>query len=81
MNARQNVVVIEAVDWGIMAAQAPSTHEFDIVRGMVCGFLVSENDELLVLTQQWFADGGVRCTLAIPKCTIISRTDLELQAK
>jgi hypothetical protein len=77
----KKVCVVEAVDWGIIAEQTHSTAAFDIVRGTICGFLVSENDELLVLTQQWFNDGGVRCTLAIPKCTIINRTDLELQAK
>lgn len=77
----RKVVVIEAVDWGIIDEQTHSTASFDITRGMVCGFLVSENDELLVLTQQWFDDDGIRCTLAIPKCTIVHRTDLELQEK
>lgn len=77
--AGHKVVVLEAIDWGIYTEQTPSTTRFDIVRGMVCGLLVSEDDEKIVLTPQWFFDGGTRCTLVIPKCTIVSRTDLELQ--
>lgn len=75
----QKVVVLEAIDWGIYTNQVSAKHEFDIVRGMVVGFLVSEDNEKIVLAPQWFYDGDTRCTLVVPKCTITNRTDLELE--
>lgn len=74
----RKVVVLEAVDWGSTSEQTPAYYQFEIVRGMLCGFLISENDEFIVITQQWFDAGDVRNTMSIPKCTIKHRTDLEL---
>lgn len=79
--AALKVVVLDAVDWGIYTEQVPGATHFDIARGTVCGLLVSEDDEKIALTPQRFFDGGMRCTLVIPKCTIISRTDLLLEPK
>lgn len=72
----KTIVALKAVDWGVYGEQVSAKHSFDIVRADIVGFLVSEDEEKIVLTPQWFQDDGTRYTLVIPKCTITSRFDV-----
>ena len=71
----KKIVHIRAVDWAMHYSQSESDENFDIIHGDIVGFLVSEDVEKIVLTQQWFDSGQVRQTIAVPKVCIVDRTD------
>jgi len=71
----RTAVALRAIDWGIQAEQLSERTDFDLARGDLIGYLVSEDDEKIVVTMQWFHGAGVRCTLAVPKVCISFRED------
>lgn len=78
----KTLVAVRAVDWAFTDDETDvRTHRFDVVRAWLCGWLVDEDDERLVIAMQWFDDHVVRSTLAIPKACIVERVDKELQRK
>lgn len=64
------IVILKAVDWGVIAEQITKDFEFTPVQGTLVGLFVQEDDNTLVITQQKFDDGGLRSTLIIPKVCI-----------
>lgn len=72
------IVALRAVDWGMYGDQTSDKTEFKIVWANVVGFLVSEDEEKIVLAPQWFDEGDTRCTLVIPKVCISERRDIEM---
>jgi hypothetical protein len=71
----KTIVHITAVDWAMHYPQSDSEETFDIIHAEIVGFLVSEDAEKIVLTQQWFDSGQVRQTIAVPKVCIVDRRE------
>lgn len=77
MKQPKHVVIVEAVDWSILAEQVSADYDFKPMRGWVCGFLVKETKRAITLTQQWFTlEGQVRQTITIPVSCIKNRRDI-----
>ena len=73
------LVAIQAVDWAMHSAQVSSTYDFDMIHGLLVGFLVQETDEYVAITQQWFSSGEVRQTISIPKVCIQAQWRIDLE--
>lgn len=72
-----DVVVIEAVDWGMVNHQTTQDDEaHTIVRGRLYGEVIIVNDEWITLAPQVFSDGDVRCSLSVPWVAVKSVTML-----
>ena len=68
---------LRAVDWATFGDQhVPDDHKFEVTKGELCGFVVREDEEMLVLAQQIFTDGTYRAVLVVPKVCILEREEL-----
>lgn len=72
----RTIVVLQAIDWGIMTDQVSSRTDFQLTRANLVGFLVSEDEEKIVIAPQWFTDEGIRCTLVVPQVCVERRRDI-----
>lgn len=68
------IVLVYATDWNSYSYQKDLDEEFNLCPGWVCGHLVKENREKIVIAQDYFPTlEAVRGTMVIPKSTIIFR--------
>jgi hypothetical protein len=79
------VTVLLAYDWTMFGDQMRLTdiEKHDCLQIYVVGFIVSEDDDFISLSQQVFNEElpNIRFTLMIPKVCIIDRKDLEFFPK
>lgn len=77
---RKRVVVIEAVDWAMNYAQLDTSHPFNVITGLICGFVVREDRKTISIAQQYFeVEEQVRQVVTIPKKNILTRTEWALK--
>ena len=70
------VVAVLAKDWALYGEEAEFDYEFDLITGWIVGLLISEDDEKIIITHQWFpGDDRVRRTSVLPKGNIVERID------
>lgn len=69
------VCIVEAVDWALYAEQISVKTKWNVIRGLLVGFLIEETADYIVLSPQLFSnddgDDEVRCTLVVPRCCIL----------
>ena len=76
------VIAVFAKDWNQYTSQRDYRSDFDVSKGWVVGWVIQENDEKLVLAQDWFPDlKDVRDICVIPKETIIYQVELAKRKK
>jgi hypothetical protein len=76
----KTLVALYAQDWSIRHEQVDyRIGEFNVLWGWICGFLVKEDDEKIVITQQWFNNDDIRHTMIVPKVCVKERIDKELK--
>jgi hypothetical protein len=75
------VVIVQAKDWCYHASeQRPRTDEYPSIDCFICGMLIHEDDDVVVIAHHWFPDQDeVRHVSTITKSTIVEMYRFSLE--
>lgn len=72
------VVVVRANDWCHYEDIYPADHGFDLIDGLIVGFVLEEDDDKIVLAHQIFGGDTVRHITVINADDVLERYSMRL---
>jgi hypothetical protein len=79
---QDQIVIVAARDWSHFGAQVDNDSVFDLIIGEVCGFLISEDEEKIVIAHERFVkENQLRHITAIPKANVVNVSRFPIEEK